>query len=82
MAYCTTDMDVSAGSAMRVIRTKTPIYGLDEIADYAKLSKNTIRKLVKESNFPAGKVGGKWCSYIESIDSWRTSQINNGNAIF
>ncbi len=62
---------------MRVLRTKTPIYGLDEIADYAKLSKNTIRKLVKESNFPAGKVGGKWSSDIESIDRWRASKINN-----
>ncbi len=77
MAYCTTDSHVSGGSAMRVNREKSPIFGLGEIARYAGVSENTIRKLVKNERFPAGKIGGQWSSDAESIDRWRALRIGN-----
>lgn len=77
MAYTTTDADHSGHSAMRVQPPLGQLDGLERIAAYAGVSKNTLKALVKSEGFPAGKIGGKWASTAEAVDAWRIKRITN-----
>lgn len=43
---------------------------LDELAEYLKLSKSTVYKLVGEGKIPGQKVGRHWRFSKAVIDSW------------
>lgn len=43
---------------------------LDELAEYLKLSKSTVYKLVGEGKIPGQKVGRHWRFSKEGIDTW------------
>ena len=45
------------------------------ICDYTKWSANTVRKMIKEENFPAVKLGGAIESDTRLIDKWRMWSI-------
>ena len=46
------------------------IFNIDELADYLKIPKSTLYKLVRESKIPAQKVGRHWRFHKETIDAW------------
>ena len=46
------------------------IFTLDEVANYLKVGKRTIYRLVAEKKIPAFKVGGAWRFTRADIDSW------------
>lgn len=51
------------------------LFGIDSIAGYFQSSPNTIRKLVKEENFPAVRLNGRWESNTELIDAYQRNRV-------
>jgi excisionase family DNA binding protein len=45
-----------------------------ELADYLKISKSTLYKLVREGSIPCQKVGKHWRFHKDAIDSWLKQQ--------
>ena len=50
--------------------TLDPILTLDELADYLKLSKSTLYKLVQRGEVPGTKIGKHWRFRKGTIDRW------------
>ena len=48
---------------------------MNEIEKYTGRPGNTIKKWVRENNFPAVFVDGRWESNTELIDSWQRRRI-------
>ncbi len=46
------------------------VFSIDELADYLKIPKSTLYKLVREGKIPAQKVGRHWRFHKETIDAW------------
>lgn len=61
-------------------RPLTLLSGMKQICEYMNRSEATVLKLIRESGFPAVKIGGVWESDRVEIESWRASQIKNGSA--
>jgi len=49
---------------------------LDEIANYLKVSRETIYKMVQKNQIPASKLGNQWRFNKEAVDLWLISQSN------
>ncbi len=43
---------------------------IEELADYLKISKSTLYKLVQDGGMPGQKVGKRWRFHKDSIDEW------------
>jgi excisionase family DNA binding protein len=43
---------------------------IEELADYLKIPKSTLYKLVREGKVPSQKVGRHWRFRKEAIDRW------------
>ncbi|MCK4354257.1 MAG: helix-turn-helix domain-containing protein, partial [Dehalococcoidia bacterium] len=43
---------------------------VEELAEYLRITKRTIYRLLKKGNIPAVKVGHKWRFDKETIDNW------------
>ena len=54
---------------------KNVLVGMDAIGDYCDRSPRIIKKLVKENNFPAIKICGRWESNTELIDGWQRNLV-------
>ena len=63
----------TADSAMQT--DEDQILTIEELANYLKVSKSTLYKLVQEGKVPGQKVGRHWRFRRETIDRWldRTS---------
>ena len=48
----------------------TEAYTAEEIAKYLKLHPYTIRRLAREKQIPAFRVGGQWRFRKDEIDKW------------
>lgn len=54
---------------------KKEILTLEEVSHYLRMSKDTIYRMVQNSDLPGFKVGSKnWRFKKESIDEWLTNQ--------
>jgi excisionase family DNA binding protein len=49
---------------------------IDELADYLKVSKETIYKMAKANKLPSSKIGNQWRFNRQIIDQWLVSQTN------
>ena len=47
-----------------------------EVADYLKVAKFTVYRLVTQKNIPAFKVGNQWRFNREMIDAWLLKNSN------
>lgn len=47
---------------------------IDELAEYLKISKETIYKMAKRKDLPCSKIGNQWRFKKEIIDQWLVSQ--------
>jgi excisionase family DNA binding protein len=47
---------------------------IEDLADYLKISKSTLYKLVREGSIPCQKVGKHWRFHKDAIDSWLKQQ--------
>ena len=50
------------------------VFNIDELADYLKIPKSTLYKLVREGKIPAQKVGRHWRFHKEAIVRWLGNQ--------
>lgn len=46
------------------------IMTIDALAEYLKISRSTLYKLVQEGKLPGQKVGKRWRFHQEAIDDW------------
>lgn len=49
---------------------------IDELADYLKVSKETIYKMAKANKLPSSKIGNQWRFNRQIIDQWLVNQTN------
>ncbi len=52
----------------------TDVFNIDELADYLKIPKSTLYKLVREGKIPAQKVGRHWRFHKDAIIRWLGNQ--------
>jgi excisionase family DNA binding protein len=58
-------------------RNETTMHGeatiitVSELADYLRVHRSTIYRLLKKSQLPGFKIGGDWRFNLEEIDRWR-----------
>ena len=51
-----------------------PIMTIDEVAEYLDLHPLTVRRLARDGEIPAFKVGRQWRIKRELLDRWITDQ--------
>jgi excisionase family DNA binding protein len=49
---------------------------LDEVADFLKVSKDTVYRLAQVGDMPAMKIGGQWRFAGDEIRAWLEKQRN------
>jgi excisionase family DNA binding protein len=47
---------------------------VNELADYLRVHRSTIYRLLKKGQLPGFKIGSDWRFNIEAIDRWRLHQ--------
>ena len=47
-----------------------PWVGLEEVATYLDVNKDTVRNWIKKTDIPAHKIGRQWKFKISEVDSW------------
>jgi excisionase family DNA binding protein len=50
-----------------------PMMTLQEIADYLRVTRSTIHRLLKRNQIPAFRIGRHWRFNVEEIDNWCSS---------
>ena len=50
------------------------VFTIIELAEYLKIPKSTLYKLVRSGSIPCLKVGKHWRFHKDSIDAWLTRQ--------
>ena len=50
-------------------------YTAEEVAGYLKLHPYTVRRLAREKQIPAFRVGGQWRFRKDEIDRWSRSYL-------
>ncbi len=49
---------------------------IEEVAQYLKVSKETIYKMVQQKQIPASKLGSQWRFNQQVVDTWLKAQAN------
>jgi len=60
---------------MKSMQENSEIMTIDEVADFLKLSKITIYKLVKKGDIPAFRVGNSWRFQRDKIELMVTNPL-------
>lgn len=55
------------------------IMTIEELAEYLKISKETLYKMVQKNEIPASKIGNQWRFQKSKIDSWLDSLSNSAS---
>src|SRR5690349_15734630 len=48
---------------------------LQETAEYLRVTRSTIHRLLKRNQIPAFRIGRHWRFYAEEIDNWCSSRV-------
>jgi len=51
---------------------------LEELADYLRLSNDTVYRMANTGTIPASKVGNQWRFRREDVDAWLEANKNVG----
>lgn len=54
------------------------IMTIDALAEYLKISRSTLYKLVQEGKLPGQKVGKRWRFHKEAINEWLKQRPEKG----
>ena len=54
------------------------IMTIDALAEYLKISRSTLYKLVQDGKLPGQKVGKRWRFHKEAIDDWLKQHPEKG----
>ena len=58
---------------------ESPVFTIEEAAEYLKSNKSTMYVMANKKGFPAFKVGREWKIHKDKLDKWILNQINNRN---
>ncbi len=54
--------------------TAASVLTVGEVADYLRVSRSTVFRLLKQKELPAFKVGRVWRFNVQQIDRWRAER--------
>jgi len=63
-------------SADHGVRYLEKLITLEEVADYLRLSKDTVYRMANTGKIPASKAGNQWRFRKEDIDQWLEKNKN------
>jgi excisionase family DNA binding protein len=66
-----TNLSAAAPSSIKVMT-------LQEVADYLRVCRSTIHRLLKCNAIPAFRIGRHWRFGVEEIERWSSSRASNG----
>ncbi len=58
------------------VRRMEKLMTLEEVADYLRLSKDTVYRMANTGKIPASKVGNQWRFRKEDVDQWLEKNKN------
>lgn len=58
------------------VRRMEKLMTLEEVADYLRLSKDTVYRMANSGKIPASKVGNQWRFRKEDVDQWLEKNKN------
>lgn len=53
------------------------VMSIGELAEYLKISRSTLYKLVQEGRLPGQKLGKRWRFHKDAIDEWLKQRPEN-----
>jgi excisionase family DNA binding protein len=53
------------------MRPETKVLTVKELAEYLRVHRSTLYRLLKKQQLPAFKIGSDWRFNVEAIDQWR-----------
>jgi excisionase family DNA binding protein len=56
------------------MRSTAKLLTVNELADYLRVHRSTIYRLLKKGQLPGFKIGSDWRFNVEAIDDWRLKQ--------
>ena len=56
------------------MRASAKLLTVNELADYLRVHRSTIYRLLKKGQLPGFKIGSDWRFNVEAIDDWRLKQ--------
>ena len=54
--------------------SSTKVLTVNELAEYLRVHRSTIYRLLKKGQLPGFKIGSDWRFNVEAIDEWRLQQ--------
>jgi len=60
------------------VRHMEKLMTLEEVADYLRLSNDTVYRMANTGTIPASKVGNQWRFRREDVDAWLEANKNVG----
>jgi excisionase family DNA binding protein len=60
------------------VRHMDKLMTLEEVADYLRLSNDTVYRMANTGTIPASKVGNQWRFRKEDVDAWLEANKNVG----
>jgi excisionase family DNA binding protein len=58
-------------------REPDEVMSIGELAEYLKISRSTLYKLVQEGRLPGQKLGKRWRFHKDAIDEWLKQRPEN-----
>jgi excisionase family DNA binding protein len=56
------------------MRPEAKIITIGELAEYLRVHRSTLYRLLKKQQLPGFKIGSDWRFNVEAIDQWRMQQ--------
>jgi len=56
------------------MRSEAKVITIGELAEYLRVHRSTLYRLLKRQQLPAFKIGSDWRFNVEAIDEWRMQQ--------
>ena len=66
--------EYAVGRAHTVLPPSRTVMTLQETADYLRVTRSTIQRLLKHNQIPAFRIGRHWRFNIEEIQTWCSSR--------
>ena len=58
------------------VTRSTTVMTLQEVADYLRVTRSTIHRLLKRNEIPAFRIGRHWRFNVEEIENWCASRAS------
>jgi excisionase family DNA binding protein len=62
-------------AAAAISLSTTMFMTLQEVAEYLRVTRSTIHRLLKRNQIPAFRIGRHWRFNLEEIDNWCASRV-------